>query len=176
MMSADVIQLDRVLARYGPETYRIRAALRNVVVTSDRSWSEGASRSEWLDSTIRGGVASLYENVRELTPQNDFQRLLQSQALQMGAELGRTRSLLLEQSGSSIPRPFLVMVVFWLSIIFTSFGLLSPRNMTVVVTLFVCALSVSAAIFLILELDSPFSGLLQISDAPLRSAIAHIGQ
>jgi len=175
-MSANIIQLDRVLARYGPETYGIRAALRNVVVTSDRSWSEGASRSEWLDSAIRGGVASLYENVQELTPQNDFQRLLQSQALQMGAELGRTRSLLLEQSGSSIPRPFLAMVVFWLSIIFTSFGLLSPRNMTVVATLFVCALSVSAAIFLILELDSPFSGLLQISDAPLRSAIAHIGQ
>jgi hypothetical protein len=176
-MSADIIQLDRVLARYGPETNGVRAALRNVVVTADRSWSEGASRSERLDSAeIRGGVASLYEKVQELAPHNDFQRLLQSQALQMGVDLGRTRSLLLEQAGSSIPGPFLVVVVFWLSVIFTSFGLFSPRNLTVVATLFVCALSVSAAIFLVLELDSPFSGLLQISDAPLRSAIAHIGQ
>jgi hypothetical protein len=72
--------------------------------------------------------------------------------------------------------PFLVVMVFWLTVIFVSFGLFAPRDATVIATLFVCALSVSGAIFLILELDSPFSGLLQISDAPLRAAIAHIGQ
>ena len=71
--------------------------------------------------------------------------------------------------------PFLVVMVFWLAVIFASFGLFAPRNATVIATLFVCALSVSGAIFLILELDSPFSGLLQISDAPLRNAITHIG-
>jgi hypothetical protein len=70
--------------------------------------------------------------------------------------------------------PFLVVMVFWLAVIFASFGLFAPRNATVIATLFVCALSVSGAIFLILELDSPFSGLLQISDAPLRNAITHI--
>ena len=176
-MSADIVQLDRVLSRYGPEADSVRAVLRRVVVTADRNWAEGASRSEWLDSPeIRAGVAGLYEKVQELTPHNDFQRLLQSQALQMGVELGKTRSLLLEQAGSSIPAPFLVVVVFWLSMIFTSFGLFSPRNGTVVATLFVCALSVSGAIFLILELDSPFSGLLQISDLRLRDAITRIGQ
>ena len=176
-MSADIIQLDRVLGRYGPEANLARTALRRMVIAADQSWSQGSSRSEWLDSAeIRVGVASLYEKVEELTPHNDFQRQLQSQALQMGAELGRTRSLLLEQAGSAISLPFLVVMVFWLSVIFTSFGLFSPRNTTVIATLLVCALSVSGAIFLILELDSPFSGLLQISDAPLRSAIAHIGQ
>jgi len=66
--------------------------------------------------------------------------------------------------------------VFWLAVIFTSFGLFAPRNATVVITLFVCALSVSAAIFLIVELDSPFSGMLQISNVPLQNAIAHIGR
>ena len=71
--------------------------------------------------------------------------------------------------------PFLVVMVFWLAVIFASFGLFAPRNATVIATLFVCALSVSGAIFLILELDSPFSGLLQISDAPLRNAITHLG-
>ena len=71
--------------------------------------------------------------------------------------------------------PFLVVMVFWLAVIFASFGLFAPRNATVIATLFVCALSVSGAIFLILELDSPFSGLLQISYAPLRNAITHIG-
>jgi hypothetical protein len=83
--------------------------------------------------------------------------------------------LLLEQAGSSIPAPFLVVMVFWLAIIFTSFGLFAPYNATVVATLFLCALSVSGAIFLILELDSPFAGLMQISDAPLRNALAIVG-
>jgi hypothetical protein len=80
----------------------------------------------------------------------------------------------LEQAGSSIPTPFLVVLVFWLTIIFASFGLFAPYNTTVVATLFVCALSVSGAIFLILELDTPLTGLMQISDIPLRDAIAHL--
>jgi len=69
-----------------------------------------------------------------------------------------------------------VVLVFWLSLIFASFGLFAPRNATVIVTLFVCALSVSGAIFLILELDRSFEGLLQISSAPLRDALVHLGQ
>jgi nitric oxide reductase large subunit len=67
-------------------------------------------------------------------------------------------------------------MVFWLTIIFVSFGLFAPPNATVVATLFVCALSVSGAIFLVLEMDRPFSGLIQISDAPLRNALAHLGR
>ena len=81
-----------------------------------------------------------------------------------------------EQSGSAISTPFLVVVVFWLTIIFASFGLFAPSNTTVVATLFICALSVSGAIFLILEMDKPFEGLIQISSAPLRAALAHLGQ
>jgi hypothetical protein len=86
------------------------------------------------------------------------------------------RWLLFEQTGSAIPVPFLVVLVFWLSLIFASFGLFAPRNATVIVTLFVCALSVSGAIFLILELDRSFEGLLQIFNAPLRDALVHLGQ
>jgi hypothetical protein len=114
-------------------------------------------------------------DTQELTPRNDFEHSLQSQALLTAFEIGQTRSLLVEQAGSSIPMPFLVVMVFWLAVIFASFGLFAPRNATVIATLFVCAMSVSGAIFLILELDSPFSCLLQISDAPLRNAITHIG-
>ena len=72
--------------------------------------------------------------------------------------------------------PFLVVLVFWLTILFISFGLFAPPNATVIATLFVCALSVSGAIFLILELDQPFEGLIRISSAPLRNALAHLGQ
>jgi hypothetical protein len=83
---------------------------------------------------------------------------------------------LLEQGGSSIPMPFLVVLVFWLAILFTGFGLLAPSNATVLVALCVCAMSTAGAIFLILELDRPFEGMMQISIAPLRNALAHLGQ
>ena len=176
-LSANIILLDRILARYGPETKEVRDMLRRTVVSVDRRWSQGTSRSEKLDSAeTRAGGASFSEKIQELAPRNDFQRSLQGQAVQIALDLGRARALLLEQAGSSIPTPFLVVVVFWLAVIFTSFGLFAPYNATVIATLFVCALSVSGAIFLILELDSPFSGLLQISDLPLRNALALLGQ
>jgi len=176
-MSADVLQLDRLLARYGPETKETRDALRRIVVSVDRNWAEGTSRSEKLDSPeTRAAGASFSEKIQELAPRNDFQRSLQGQALQIAIDLVRTRALLLEQAGSSIPWPFLVVVVFWLAVIFTSFGMLAPGNATVIATLLVCALSVSGAIFLILELDQPFAGLMQISDTPLRNALTIIGQ
>jgi len=147
--------------------------LRRTALSLDRDWSEGRSRSEKLDSTqMRAGAASFYEKIQELAPRNDLQRSLQGQALQIAFDIGRTRSLLLEQAGSSIPTPFLVVMVFWLAVIFTSFGMFAPYNATVIATLFVCALSVSGAIFLILEMDSPFAGLMQISDIPLRNAVA----
>ena len=175
-MAANIVQLDRILGRYGAGANGARAVLRRAVLSVDQSWSEDAARSERLDSAqVRAEAASFYEKIQELTPRNDFEHSLQSQALQTALEIGQTRSLLVEQAGSSIPMPFLVVMVFWLAVIFASFGLFAPRNATVIATLFVCALSVSGAIFLILELDSPFSGLLQISDAPLRNAITHIG-
>jgi hypothetical protein len=84
--------------------------------------------------------------------------------------------LLFEHAGTSIPFAFLVVLVFWLSIIFASFGLFEPRNSTVIAAFVVCALSVSGAIFLILELDRSFEGLLQVSSAPLSAALAQISQ
>jgi len=96
--------------------------------------------------------------------------------MQLSAELSRLRSLLLEQTGGSIPMPFLVVLVFWLAMLFTSFGLFAPSNATVIGILLVCALSVAGAIFLVLEMDRPFEGLIQISSAPLHNALAHLGK
>jgi len=176
-MSANIIELDRLLALFGPQTQEARDVLRRRIALSlDRNWSAPTSRSEKLDSQqMRAGGVHFYEKIQGLVPRSDFQRAIQGQALQIALDLGRMRSLLLEQAGSSIPSPFLAVVVFWLAIIFTSFGLFAPHNATVVTTLFLCALSVSGAIFLILELDSPFAGLMQISDAPLRNALALLG-
>src|SRR6516162_472022 len=118
----------------------------------------------------------LFDKIQELVPQNDTQRALKSQVESMAFNLGQMRWLLFEQSGSSISVPFLVVVVFWLSTLFVSFGLFAPRNATAFLTVLISALSVAGALFLILELDHPFSGLIQISSAPLRNALAVLGR
>jgi len=118
----------------------------------------------------------LYDKIEGLSPHSEAQRSLQAQAQKITIDLAQTRLILLEQGGSSIPMPFLALLVFWVTIIFLSFGLFAPRNATVVATLLLCALSVSGAIFLILELDRPFVGLIQISSAPIRNAVARIGR
>jgi len=174
-MAANVIMLDRVLAHYGNETTEIRGLLKAAVSrTIAQIWSkEGIERAVFGTPVNR---EILFDKIEELAPHNDAQRSLQSQAESMAISLGQTRWLLYEQTGSSISTPFLVVMVFWLSVLFLSFGLFAPFNATTLITLLVSAASVAAAIFLILELDHPFSGIIQISDAPLRHAIGVIGK
>jgi len=176
--SADMILLDRALARYGPETKEARSLLqRSVAATIERFWpAEGAKRIAIAIDPAASPVEALYDKIEALSPQSDAQRSMQSQALTLAGAVARTRLLLFEHLGTSIPIPFLVVLVFWLCIIFASFGLFAPRNGTAIAVLCVCALSVAGAIFLILELDRSFEGLLQVSDAPLRAALAQLGR
>jgi hypothetical protein len=88
----------------------------------------------------------------------------------------RTRFLVLGSSRGAVSEAFLVVVIFWLTATFASFGLYAPRNTTVTTVLFIAALSVAAAVFLILELDGPFTGVIRISSAPLRYALDQIGK
>lgn len=175
-LSANVILLDRVLAHYGPETKAARDLLRRYLTRAfDQIWPRNSPSAADLEPPTALGE-QFYDALQALSPQNEVQRSLQAQAQKMSIDLAQTRWLLFEQRGSSIPMPFLVLLVFWVTIIFLSFGLFAPRNATVIATLFLCAVSVSGAIFLILELDRPFGGLIQISGAPLRNAIAHLGK
>ena len=175
-VSADIILLDRVLANYGPETQDARVMLqRSVAAVLEQFWPANRARLVTIDRSA-SSVESVYDKIQRLAPRSDAQRSLQAQALTIAFDLGRTRVLLFEQLDSSIPAPFLVVLVFWLAVIFVSFGLFAPRNGIVAVAFFVCALSVSGAIFLILELDRSFDGMLQVSSAPLRSALAQLGQ
>jgi hypothetical protein len=111
-----------------------------------------------------------------LVPANNAQTWLQTRGLQLSSELAQMRWLSIDQHRGSIPTPFLVALVFWLAVIFCSFGLFAPRHGTIYAVIFACALSVSSAIFLILELDRPFEGLLTISETPLREAIAELNR
>jgi hypothetical protein len=175
-LSAKVVLLDRLLSHYGPETKNARELLRSLVTRMlDDVWPESHSQRAQvkLDASV-GDV--LYDNILELSPKDEPQRTLKLQALNVALEIGRARGLLFEQQGISISTPLLVVVVFWLTIIFISFGLHAPPNATIIATLFVCALSVSGAIFLIVEMYSPFTGIIQISSTPLRSALALLGR
>jgi hypothetical protein len=173
-MAANCALLDRVLAHYGPESEEARSQLRGVVTRFlDQLWpQEGASDS----NPAPGGNEALFERIQGLSPKSDEQRTLQGLATGLALDLGKTRWLMYAQGTAAISLPLLVVMVLWLSAIFLSFGLFAPFNATVVASLFVSSLSVSGAVFLILEMYSPYSGLIQISSAPLRAALAHLGQ
>src|SRR4030095_14472984 len=177
--AAKLILLDRTLRQYGPETRPLRDRIQRAVMAKvNLSWVESANSSRPpADGVAEAGTAEeLHDMLIALSPANDNQRALRSRAQQLGSDLAQTRWLLLEQRGSSIPAPFLVVLVIWLAVIFGSLGLFAPRNATVYTVIFVCALSVSGAILLILEMDRPFEGLLRISDAPMRTAINEMKQ
>ena len=91
-------------------------------------------------------------------------------------DLQLTRWLLFGGASNSMLTPFVVLLVLWISLIFASFGLFAPRNATVVVVLFVCALSIATSIFLVVELGRPFEGIMKISSGPMRYAFAHLDQ
>ena len=174
-----IILLDRVMAQYGPETKEARDLLRRVVVSAiERVWPQ--ERTGWTEAKPLGpgaGFEALQDRLQELSPQNDAQRRLQSRALEVSGEIAETRWLLFAQHAqSSLPMPFFVILVSWFVIIFFSLGLFSPRNPTVIVVLLVCALSAAGSLYLIQELDRPYGGLITISSAPLRNALAHLGQ
>jgi hypothetical protein len=109
-------------------------------------------------------------------PATDAQRQLLAQAQQISGELLQARWLLIEQAQNALPLPFLVVLLFWLTMLYASFGLFAPGNATVITVLLICAVSVSAAIFLIFELNRPLSGMIKVSSAPMLKALEHLGQ
>jgi hypothetical protein len=172
-LTASIILLDDLLAQYGPEAAPVRNHLRQTIQPlADRIWREQeipTGKPVHFESSAQSWA---FENQLErLSPNNDVQRALQSRAIQAFAEGAQTRLLLFTQSGGSIPAPFLIILVFWLGAIFVSFTLFAKTNLVVMAALFVSALSFAGAIFLVLELDNPFAGLMGISSATLRSAL-----
>jgi hypothetical protein len=173
-LTANVVLLDRTLAQYGPETDLARNLLRRGVASmADRIWREnGADSGKVAPFEASAAALSLHDEILKLSPRNEMQRSLQARALDTVQDLGKTRLLLFAEAGMAIPIPFLVVLISWLTIIFASFSLFADNNGTTIVALGVFAVSASAAIFLILELSQPFTGLMTISSEPLRNALA----
>jgi hypothetical protein len=178
-MSANIIMLDRVLARYGQESKEVREMLHaSVADMLQRAWpqEDPTSGHTAAPSRTEGRYEGIFDKIQELKPKTEAQRALQAQALKIAGDTAQTRWLMFAQKDSSIPTPFLVVLVCWLTLILGSFSLLAPPNATVFITLLICAVAVSSAVFLVLELDRPFEGILQVSSAPLRDALGQLGR
>lgn len=175
-IAAKVAFLDRELALYGPETNTTRELLRRAVESAiPRMWPTNDSKPGQIDPNVSQPRA-LYESIVNLNPQNEMQRSLKGRALETATDLGKTRILLAASEEPSIVTPLLIAAIVWLGIIFLSFGLFAPSNKVVTITMLVVAISVSSVIFLIVELDGPFDGVIQISSAPLRNLLVHLGR
>jgi hypothetical protein len=174
-VTSNVILLDILLEQYGPDARNLRVNLRGAIgPLVDRIWNEGGNNKS-APFVATAEAQTFVKKVQELELNNEAKRVLQARVINSIADLSQSRLALFAQAHDSIPVPFLAILIFWLAIIFVSFGLFVHPNRIVIVTFFVGALSVSAAIFLILEMDRPFAGLLQISSEPLRHALAPLG-
>jgi hypothetical protein len=176
--STTIVELDQTLAAYGPETAELRRLLRKCVEAvleskgPENVVKEGTTEKFDLEETLR----KMQSKLRSISPQNKTQTILRSQAYQEIKQVTHSRLLLLGRGHKRISGIFLIVLIFWLVVIFVSFGLLAPHNWTVIGVLFVCALSVSAAIFILTAMNSPYRGVISVSTAPLRSALEQLGR
>jgi hypothetical protein len=169
---ARVVLLDREMARYGSDTGAARAHLRTLVETRlNEAWTGNASAA-----SEKASIEPVQAELRALSPGTDAQKVVQSQALQVSSAIAEAHWLLTETVGEGLPWAFLAVLVFWLALLFVTFGLLAPINTTVIGLLFACAVSVAAAVFLIVDMAHPYIGLIHVSDEPLRTALAQLGQ
>jgi hypothetical protein len=143
----------------------------------NQNWgSGGKSESTTENISEDTGIEPVQDELRSLSPDTEAKRLLQARALEVSGQIAEAHWLLVEKGGEGPPWAFLAILVFWLALLFFTFGLLAPGNGTVVSMLFICALSVAGAVFLIIDMAHPYLGFIQVSDAPLRTALAHLGK
>lgn len=170
---AKIVQLDQALERYGPSAATVRERLRKVVEEGlIMLWPE----EEPGNAIVTGAqhearIAAVQEALRQLVPVDDAQRRRLEQVEELAADLTHTRWLMIEQSQSALPTPLIAVVIFWLAMLYLSFGLFAPRNATVIIVLFMCALGVSLAIFMTMEMNRPLSGIVKVSSEPMRAAL-----
>jgi Protein of unknown function (DUF4239) len=175
-MAAKVALLDRVLLLYGPQTADARRALRESVEEGvRRTWPAPGQTAAQLSPNEQMGDA-VYVAISKLAPQDEAQRSLKTEAASLMAQLAELRVLVQAQAVSSISKALLIAVALWLAVIFLGFGLLAPANATSTLALIAGAFSVACAVYIILELDSPFAGVVRIPSEPMLKVLAHLSK
>jgi hypothetical protein len=176
--AARIVLLDRVMDQYGPETAQARTRLRQLIETRlNRGWGHSPAGSTVVDSIDESaGIEPIQVVLRALTPANEPQRMLQARALEVSTQLAEAHWILVESNTEGLPTAFLVILTCWLAWLFATFGLQAPANPTVIGVMLICSLSVAAAVFLVVDMAHPYIGVIHVSDAPLRTALMHIGK
>jgi hypothetical protein len=170
--AAELALLNEILRDYGGEASVPRDLLRSY---TERLLHDGWTRPVALeDEQARLLLEQARAAIRALKPVDAGQKSLQDRATDININLLRDRWLLIEQQGPSVQRIVVVILVSWVTVIFASFGMNAPRNGTVVMTFLFCSLAIGGAIFLILEMDRPLGGVMQISSLPVRDVIAQM--
>ena len=172
-LAAYIVETDQLLAQYGPEATPVRKLMRqSVPAAMDRIWNEKATASQNTAFTVNSLAEQLYNAIEALSPGNDAQRLLKPRIVQASSDIARTRLLIFADGDKPILTPFLLILIVWLTVIFTSFGMFVEPGAVAWIALLVFALSVSSALFLVADLSQPFAGLMQISKEQLRHTLA----
>lgn len=172
-LATSITLLDHMLELYGSEARPARQLMRDAVPTLvDRIWTDVPAKAAEGPFTASTVGRAAFHAIQTLTPGTEIQRQYHRQALLAANQILQARLILFEQSTARMPFIFLVVLVFWLCILFASFSLFSPLNPTGFGALVLIALSASGAVFLILEMYQPFTGLMQIDSTPLRLALA----
>ncbi len=176
--AASVIMLDRTLDEYGPQTSEIRALLKSSYTKrmSQLFSSDVATENRADGTSAIKREESIDARILSLVPEGPVQKGLQARAISINADLNMTKALIHAQRQDSIPTALLIVLGAWMSLIFATFALFAPRNGVVVGALLACAMSAAAAVFLILEMNSPFSGVITISQAPMLEALDYLGR
>lgn len=172
--AVDLLALDRTLARFGPEAQAIRASLKSAVgARVAQIWPAQGARAvaDTRDTELASTNESVADRIRGLPADTELRSALRARAIELSEQLLQERWLTVSQFSTPPPEAFLVILVFWLTASFGSFGLFAPRNGTVLATLCLGAVSVSAALYLVLELGTPFEGGIMVSGEPMQRAI-----
>ena len=175
-LSLQLLRMDHNLRRYGLEAEDARVKLRAWATTKIRQLfpQKGQPRPSSEETIVK--LESVQDAILALTPQDERQKYLRPLSLNLSSTMIQARWSLEQRTGHSVPIPFLVLLIFWLAIVFASFGLFAPANPTAIVALFLCAVAVSGGIYLIEDLDNPRSGFVQISSDSMRKALVEIAQ
>lgn len=171
-LTANFMLLDAMLDQYGGEARNARVQLRRMVPgLIEKVWVEDKGNEGLVPFQKAPEGEAFFREIQSLNPRSDALRILRDRIYQTVNEIAQTRLLLHAQTGNAIRTPFLVVMVFWLFALFASFGIFGRASILTIGALFVCALSVSGAVFLILELDRAFTGIMAISPEPMRNAL-----
>jgi ABC-type multidrug transport system fused ATPase/permease subunit len=174
-LSVHLFQIDRALAFIGPEASPQREQLKGFLTeTLQRIWPDEGASTYPADATQEQSE-ELFRGISALEPKTNLQRMAQERAEQLLMGAGETRHLMIAQSQGALSWPILFVLMSWVTILFFGFGLLARLNLTVCAALLVGSLSVAAAIFLIVEMNQPYAGLMHISSGPIREVVAQIG-